>query len=147
MRILFVCTGNTCRSPMALGLARLYFPDEYKLDSAGINAFNGDVVSRHAAETLREKGIDISSHTATRLNSDMLKNADLILTMTKAQELLLAEAYPESRGKIKQLGDWAGLRKEIPDPWQGSLETYRLCAAELEEIIKAGAKRLQSDQN
>lgn len=146
MKILFVCTGNTCRSPMAQGLARLYLPDEHELVSAGIYAFDGDSVSKHAAETLRKKGIDISKHTATRLKKDAVKNADLILTMTKAQEVVLAEAYPEFCHKIKQIGDWAGSQKEISDPWQGSLEAYQQCAAEIEEIIKAGAKRLQSNQ-
>ncbi|UWG97194.1 low molecular weight protein arginine phosphatase [Dehalobacter sp. DCM] len=141
MKILFVCTGNTCRSPMALGLARLYFPVEHELASAGIHAYTGDAVSRHASEALKEKGIDISRHRATQLIRDSVEHADLILTMTHAQQDLLTEAYPEFQDKIKQIGDWAGLRKEITDPWQGSLATYRQCAADIEEIIKAGVTR------
>ncbi|RJE47433.1 MULTISPECIES: low molecular weight protein arginine phosphatase [unclassified Dehalobacter] len=142
-KILFVCTGNTCRSPMAEGLARLYFPEGVEIFSAGIQALDGDPVSPYAGQILQERGIDSRQHRAARLQKDTLAAAGLILTMTKAQKKLLVSIYPEYQDKIMQLGEWAGLDKEISDPWLGSLETYRLCAEEIEETIKAGIRRYQ----
>ncbi|MCM1565912.1 MAG: low molecular weight protein arginine phosphatase [Dehalobacter sp. 4CP] len=145
MKILFVCTGNTCRSPMAEGLARLYFPEGYELFSAGIQALDGDPISPYAGEILQEKGIDSQRHRAVRLQKDTLAAADLILTMTKAQKKVLSGIYPEYQDKIMQLGEWSGLDKEISDPWLGSLKTYRFCAEEIEEMIKAGVRRYRGN--
>lgn len=137
MKILFVCTGNTCRSPMARGLAELYLPEEFEVFSAGINALEGDQASPKAVEVLKEKGIDLSRHTAVRVTEGMLRSADYIFTMTKSQEECLGGLYPECRDKIKALGQWLGSVKEVIDPWGGSLEVYDRCMRDLDEMVKA----------
>lgn len=136
MKLLFVCTGNTCRSPMAQGLAKHCFQDKIDVISAGISAQAGDEASRHTVKVLQEKGIDISGHRAVRLTREMVAAADLVLTMTKAQQSYLSALYPEFSGKIRCLGDWHSPEKEIPDPWGGPVEQYRRCAREIEKMLQ-----------
>jgi len=135
MRVLFICTGNTCRSPMAQGLAKRYFPEEVEVFSAGIQAIDGDKVSKNAVSILNEKSIDISQHQAVKLTRDMIASADHVFTMTRSQERLLSAAYPEFADKIQCLGDIGPDRKEIPDPWGGSIAVYRACAQDIEEKL------------
>lgn len=142
MKILFVCTGNTCRSPMAQGLAGFYLTNEYEIFSAGIDAFDGDCVSENAVKALRGKGIDISGHKAVRLRRELITHADYVFTMTRSQEAYLSRTYPEFKEKFMLLGDWTNSCREISDPWLGSYESYQDCAQELEEIIKTMAKSL-----
>lgn len=143
MKILFVCTGNTCRSPLAQGLAKNYFPEDEIL-SSGINAYEGQPVSENAVQVLKEKKIDISNNKAAKLHEQLLSTADYVFTMTKSHELYLVNVYPEFRSKIKRLGDFVGQDKDILDPWGGSLEDYRCCANQLEELLKVLAERLKS---
>ena len=142
MKLLFVCTGNTCRSPMAMGLARKHFPPEIQICSAGIHAWDGQRVSEQAVQALKKQEIDISSHRANKLTKDMLASADYVFTMTVAQAQSLKQAYPEYKEKIYTLGVWVGSGKEVPDPIGGSFEIYCSCAQELEQMIKAAAKQL-----
>ncbi|NLO97307.1 MAG: low molecular weight protein arginine phosphatase [Peptococcaceae bacterium] len=144
MKLLFVCTGNTCRSPMAMGLARKYFPPEVEIYSAGIYAWEGQRVSEQAVEALKKKGIDISSHRAKKLTKEMLAEADYILTMTLAQADELRDVYPQYKEKIKTLGAWVGSEKEVPDPIGKPLEVYCSCARTLEQMIKVAAEKLTS---
>jgi protein-tyrosine-phosphatase len=144
MEILFICTGNTCRSPMAQGLAKLYLTEEFKIYSAGINALEGQGISPNALEALKKKKIDQGKHLAVRLTKEMLDSADYVFTMTKSQEVYLRNLYPEMEDKIKALGSWLGFDKDIIDPWGGSLEVYHHCLQELEEMMKALATVLKA---
>lgn len=141
MKILFVCTGNTCRSPMAQALAKLYLPEGFNFFSAGINAF-GESISDNAAEVLKEKGIDLSTHLSVRLTEEMLYSADYVFTMTGSQQEYLARMYPDFRDKIHCLGYWLGFQQDVTDPWGASLEVYRRCLTELEQMLKALAAKL-----
>ncbi len=145
MKILFVCTGNTCRSPLAQGLAKNFFPEDFEILSSGINANEGQPVSENAVQALKEKKIDISNNKAVKLQEQLLSTADYIFTMTKNHELYLVNAYPGFRSKIKRLGDFVGYNKDILDPWGGSLNDYRCCANELEAMLNILAKRLKSN--
>lgn len=108
--VLFVCTGNTCRSSMAEVLARNYLRrrktektlgptaselqeeiEEIKVISAGINAFPNAPASPQAKEVMLELGLDLSSHQATFLTAELLQEADLILTMTRGQQRYIEE--------------------------------------------------------
>lgn len=142
MKLLFVCTGNTCRSPMAQGLAKLYFPSEVEVISAGINALEGVEASLNAVKVLQEKGIDISVHKAVRLTKDMIASADHVLTMTKSQKEYLSSNHPEFSEKIKCLGHMSSPEKEVSDPWGGSITLYRRCAAEIAQQLETIAFKL-----
>jgi len=112
LRILFVCTGNTCRSPMAEKLAakmleRLNLGDNIQVMSAGLAALPGEPASSGAFEALRRDGVDLSDHRAKQLTKRMVEEADLILTMTASQKRHLLELYPMSAGKVFVLKEFA----------------------------------------
>lgn len=138
MKILFICTGNTCRSPIAEGLARQLLGPEFKVESAGIAAWDGDSISPNALAVLREQGIELASHKARRVTREILSEADWIIPMTKAHEERLSSLFPEFKQKIKRLGAWS-LRLsdfDVSDPWGGTIEVYRQCAKDLEPLIR-----------
>lgn len=137
MRILFVCTGNTCRSPMAEGLARQIFNPEFEVESAGLAAWDGDSASPNAVAVLRERGIDLSSHQARRVTREILDEADWIIPMTEDHEERLCSMFPESKPKVKRLGAWSTKAKnfDVLDPWGGTVETYWKSAKDIETLI------------
>ncbi|KUO61971.1 MAG: hypothetical protein APF84_04880 [Gracilibacter sp. BRH_c7a] len=142
MKILFVCTGNTCRSPLAQGLATHYLPESFEISSSGISAYEGQPVSENAVQALKEKKIDIRNNKAVKLHEKLLRDADYVFAMTKKHEHYLVNAYPEFRSKITRLGDFVGCNKDISDPWGGSLDDYKDCAKELEEMLLILAEKL-----
>lgn len=96
MRILFVCTGNICRSPMAEGIARAWIEnsrpglsDSIELSSAGVSGLDGRQATQEAIAAMRRRGIDISSHRARSLGRNMVGESDLLLVMEESQLLLV----------------------------------------------------------
>jgi protein-tyrosine-phosphatase len=144
VNILFVCTGNTCRSPMAQGLLEKMAKDRglnINIKSAGIFALDGQRASKEAIEVLKEDGIDISSHRANMIHRDLLKEADLILTMSISHKEALIFKYDFVKEKIYTLKEYAyGIEEDILDPFGGNVTVYKNTKEEiakaLEEIIK-----------
>ncbi len=135
MKLLFICTGNTCRSPMAEALARKILGDSVQVSSAGLAAYPGESASSYAIEVLSEKNIDLSGHRSRRMEEQLLAEADWIIPMTEAQVETLSFLYPLYIHKIRCLGDWGEQKKDVPDPWSGSLAVYRQTAQEIEELL------------
>lgn len=137
MLIVFICTGNTCRSPMAEGLAKQILGPGIEVVSAGLAAWEGDRASAQAIQVLKEKGMDLTSHKARPVSLDILAQADWIIPMTRAHELQLKGAFPEFSPKIKRLGAWdtQGNNQDVGDPWGGSVEIYRHCAEQIETLL------------
>lgn len=111
LRILFVCTGNTCRSPMAEAILRKIAQDEeleIEVRSAGVSAMNGSPASREASQVLKEKGIK-HSHRSQVIQPELVDWADLILTMTRTHKYFVISEYPDSMEKVYTLKEYACL--------------------------------------
>lgn len=103
-RILFICTGNTCRSPMAASyfyhLAQGEGQDDLVVESAGLAAWPGAPASEQAIQVLAEEGIDLREHRAQQVTREMIEDADLILTMTWDQREAVLQLVPQAQGKV-----------------------------------------------
>ena len=135
MNILFICTGNTCRSPMAEGYLKDLIGKADRKDiavlSAGLMAGNGQKASVSSLEILKGQGIDISEPQSRQLVPDFLKASDWILTMTESQKMILIAQFPEESETIKTLSEFAELEGEIADPFGGDRSQYERAAREI----------------
>ncbi|NDL66704.1 low molecular weight protein arginine phosphatase [Anaerotalea alkaliphila] len=135
-RIIFVCTGNTCRSPMAEGLFKKIIPEfEGVVLSRGLAGANGMPPSPQAVEIMKEYDIHIEKHRSKMIEYSDLSKDTLILAMTRTHQKVLETAFPEYRSQIRTLLPFAGGTGDVPDPYGGSLETYRTCAGMLQATI------------
>ncbi|MBM7582429.1 protein-tyrosine-phosphatase [Caldicoprobacter guelmensis] len=152
--VLFVCTGNTCRSPMAEALfkylARRSGLEDIKAVSAGLAAIEGDRATPHAIEVMQRRGIDLSDHRAKNVDASLVEEADLILTMTYRHKSILSNMYPQATSKIHVLKEYVedgaikGEMAEILDPFGKPVEVYESCAIELEEVLKKLVEKLKA---
>lgn len=133
--IVFVCSGNTCRSPMAEGLFRKYIEDNkiegMSVSSCGTSAMTGDPASINSVLALQKRGIDISNHRARVINPEILLNGDLFVCMSETHAKVLARYCDESQ--LAVLG--------VNDPFMQSLEVYERCCDLIEEQIPGIAKK------
>ena len=146
MKILVVCTGNTCRSPMAEGILR-DLGNKNNLDirvkSAGIMALDGDGVSKNSVITLKDLGIDIEGHKASLLRKDLVDEADIILTMTNSHKEKLIRKFPNARNKLFLYNEYAyGKYTDISDPFGGNINTYQSTRDEIYKASEAIIERL-----
>lgn len=136
LKLLFVCTGNTCRSPMAEGLAHKIFGGKVEVSSAGLEAWEGSEASAHAIEVLKELSLDIANHRSRRISAELMEDADWVIPMTQVQADALKCRFPQFAPKIRCLGDWGERKQEVQDPWMGSLTDYRQTAQMIEALLR-----------
>lgn len=129
MKILFVCTGNTCRSPMAHVMAEQLFKKKggssISITSAGIMAAHNTPASAHAVAVMHERQIDLSGHRSQMVTEALLADADIIFAMTESHKAALSKMTQAD--KIHILG--------LSDPYGGDINIYRACADEIYGLL------------
>ncbi len=128
--ILFVCTANICRSPMAAALLRerlaaLGLDQEIEVHSAGVYAEAGVRASRLAVSTLAGKGVPLNGHRSQPLVPALLNEADLVLVMEESHRRSIFYLAPQHLGKVYLLSELSGGHADVADPFGGSAEDYR----------------------
>lgn len=143
-RLLFVCTANICRSPMAEGLALSYgaqrrWPVEVR--SGGLLGIEGHPADPHAVQVMAEVGIDIAKHRSSGVDEPVMAWADYVLVMEMAHAVLLRERYPEHGDKVLLLANFGGML-DIPDPIGGRRRRFRRTRDDLRRCVERFMDRL-----
>src|SRR2546428_7890716 len=150
--ILFVCTGNVCRSPMAEGIFRQVVRErgDYRVISAGLGAMEGQPPSIYAVQAVRELGIDISGQRSRMLTPEMVEDADYIFGMTHSHIDTVMLLYPQAAEKTFLLREFDEtldvFEKDISDPIGGSYEVYLNCRDQIEQGIASLLRFLERSE-
>ncbi|BGE81900.1 low molecular weight protein arginine phosphatase [Staphylococcus petrasii] len=131
MKITFVCTGNTCRSPIAESIAKTLLPND-TIESRGLFAINGQAVTPESLEVILEH--DLPEPTSAQQFDESDLNSDLILTMTQSHKAQLINAYGENI-HVYTLSEYVGENADVDDPFGGSIDTYRDTFNQLYSLI------------
>lgn len=146
-RVLVVCTGNICRSPMAAALLEQAVPGA-KVESAGTAAVIGSAADPQAVELMRERGLDIHAHRARQFETWMGAEANLIIVMDHAQREFVVRRCPPLRGRVYRLGDFdgRGLRAsagfDVPDPYRMDRAAFESSLRLVEAGVAGWATRI-----
>ena len=149
MKIMFICTGNICRSAMAHKMLEKKAEEQNKdieVYSCGIWAMQGDIPTYEAIQVMKEYGVDLSTHRATNIQNSNIEEMDLILCATKNHKRNVIAMYPELKDKVftmKEYGSYPKDDLDISDPWGYGFDVYKKCAKEIEECINRIIKNIK----
>jgi protein arginine phosphatase len=147
MKILFVCTGNTCRSPMAEAVLSHRGADRFEVKSCGVFAMDGSDASIQAKEVLKENDIN-HKHQSSTLREKDIDWADYVFTMTAHHKWAIMDQYPGASDKVFTLKEYVLEDPEdmdVSDPFGGSVELYRHTYSELDSLIEQLIMKLAKD--
>lgn len=140
-KIVFICTGNTCRSPMAEGLFKAMDGENktgLKAVSAGVFTVDNLPASEYAITASGELGADISNHKSQVINDSIINDAKYIVCMTASHYDKILEKYPDVNDKLFTL-----MPADVDDPYGGTLDDYRKCASQIQKGISSIIERLK----
>lgn len=139
-RILVVCIGNICRSPMGERLLQDALP-ECSVHSAGLGALVGQPADSHARELMAAKGSPIEAHRAQQLNAELLRQHDLILVMTQRQKQEVEAQYPSACGRVFRFCHWTA--QDVADPYQMARAAFEEALTLIEQGVADWQRRLK----
>ncbi|MCA9052809.1 MAG: low molecular weight protein arginine phosphatase, partial [Planctomycetaceae bacterium] len=143
--VMFVCTGNTCRSPMAEAMFRKMLSERlncseeeliergYLVVSAGLATTAGMPASEHSVSLMREEGVDLTGHHSQPATPELLGIADLIVTMTRSHRDSILARFPALSDRVRVLSATGG---DVSDPYGGNREEYQRCRDEIREHLQ-----------
>ena len=141
LTVLFVCTGNTCRSPMAEQIFNEQAKDlSAHASSAGLNANPSSPINPQAADALTHLGYSPKEHSSTLVSTEAVEEADVILTFTENQKNELGQRFPAAIEKVFTISEYAnsgaGMTEEVLDPYGKSAEVYKETAETIDSLVE-----------